>query len=148
MGQIHSKFSAAREKYSKQLFEKKAEIKALEDKLRLLAEIEGDIEKDTTNQINTPSSHSRYSSLGLTDAAIDAVMQMCLRLGVSQRVTKMQVVDYMIKQGFKSSGKNFPVSVDTALRRYVDRGVLITVKENGSRYYAPKEVSIPKQATS
>jgi hypothetical protein len=137
------KIAAARQKYLQLIDIKKQEINELEYKLRLLSEIESEIEEDTSaaSQQNGIASkvpiNKSYAKLGLTEAALDALIHL-YRIH-TKSITKAKVSKFMTDNGFIANGKNHLVSVDTALRRLAKRDMITSIKRGGKRIYVPKE---------
>ena len=138
------KIAAAKEKYTRLIAEKTAQIKDLETKLRLLSEIEDEIEIDTPfATIDKPQQvgfglidNPNYSKIGLTEAAYNALTEL-IRNHVKE-TTRTRVAKAMLDSGFKPRGKNFLISVDTALRRLVEAQKIDSTLKDGRRIYLVK----------
>ena|ERR1039457_3899472 len=138
---IDDKLAIARKMYSGLIIQKNNEIKDLEAKIKFLNEIESEI-KIQVPEDKTPlpglgiTDSLRYTKMGLTEAANDALVQL-VRNHV-KGTTKSEVAKYMIENGFKPNGKNYLISVDTALRRAVDSGRITSTLKDGRRIYQLK----------
>ena len=121
------KFTVLRNSYNAQLRKKKEEVAALENKIRLLDELESD-SLSLSRQAAQPELVARYSEAKLTDAALDAVTE----LG---KPSVAQVKRYLLANGFVPKGSNFGVSVAKTLQRLHGQGEVDTTKENYRRIY-------------
>lgn len=132
--------SILRHKYSQQITAKKEELRALESKLELLGEIEK--ESPTRGKPPLPTASvddllpdkNKYANYGLTEAALEAVK--IIRSVYDRRTDKADVGKFILHYGYRPKGKNFGISLDQALRRLADKGLIQSTLENGRRYYS------------
>jgi hypothetical protein len=74
---------------------------------------------------------SRYSEIGLTEAAHHALSE----IGQGKHVTVTGVRKHLINNGFVPHGKNFSISVGTALRRLAKQRKIKTDLVDGRRVF-------------
>jgi hypothetical protein len=138
------KIALIRRKYLRLIADKEEEIEELKDKIELLAEIEKEIDSDTktenhnANQLDLLGIESqKYAKFTLTEAAYDSMIQ--IFRNYKKDSTRGTVSRYMIANGFSPKGKNFSISVDTALRRMAKSGRIKSELKDGKRLYVIKE---------
>jgi hypothetical protein len=127
-GNKPDKFTLLRNNYSAQLRKKKEEVASLENKIRLLDELESD-SLSLAKQFDQTEAAPRYFKVKLTDAALDAV-------GELGRPSVAQVKRYLLANGFVPKNiKNFGISVAKTLQRLHGQRKLETEKKENSRMY-------------
>jgi hypothetical protein len=127
----HDKLQMLRAKYLERIRAAETALSALKDKVRLIDELEEESDELDVSQ----TTGGKYTSAGLTEAALDAVQT----LGTNGGVTAGKVTKYLISQGFKAKGKNLHISVGTTLRRLAGKQARLTSElKEGSRLYMPK----------
>ncbi len=131
-------------RYLERIRDAERDLAVLRDKLRLIegliGELDAESKKRQTNKgaatvDDNNITPSPYANMGLSDAAFDTVQT----LGAGDGVTAATVAKYLLEKGFKPKGKNFKVSVGTALTRLAN-GRIITKLHEGSRVYMPKGI--------
>jgi hypothetical protein len=120
------RLSLLRTKYRERIRAKKTELDELEKKLALLDELE---EESNSIRTSAPSSGAgRYAKAKLTEAVLDTMSE----LG---RSTIAGVKKHLLDNGFVPNGKNFTISIATALKRLAGQKKLGTELKDGKRIY-------------
>jgi hypothetical protein len=127
-------------KYLKQIETKEAEISAIRQKLMLLDELKA--EADNLSLISEPigvvpngsayAGHG-FSATGLTDSIVKSISWFG-----AKPFSPPDMREYLLKSGFKPSGKNFSVSVGTTLKRLAEQKRILKEDLNGRTVYRAK----------
>ena len=134
-GMKNDRFDILRASYHESINAKQAEIRQIQQKLKLLDELEADVLKVSGAQ----SQSGKYEGWKLTKALLDAVQI----IGGNGGVTAAELRKYITTNGFVHRGKNFDVAVVIALSRLADpkRHEILTEKKDGKRLYKKVDIS-------
>lgn len=130
---------ALRNKYVAAVAAKEAELKSLREKLRVIDELDEELElgAPSPSSVNGSSAALKYANgeTPLTNAILETVNE-----NGTHGVSASKVAKLLIQNGFKPGGVNFVVTVGTTLRRLEKRGDIRTEKTGGDRLYRPLPV--------
>jgi hypothetical protein len=118
------RIAALRARYEEAIRNKRVEIETLQQKIALLEEIQSD-----ASLVNPTK--NRYSEIGLTEAAHLTLTE----IGEGKHVTVSDVRKHLINNGFVPQGKNFSISVGTALKRLAKQHKIKTDFVDGRRVF-------------
>jgi len=133
MNEKPDRLKLLKNKYLSQITEREKELVSLREKIRLIDELESDAEGLSVATAGNGGLKYSNGKYGLTDASLDAVMT----IG-GDGVAAPKVAKYLKDNGFEAKGKNFVISVGTALKRLAKRGEIHSERREGSRLFTPK----------
>jgi len=91
-----------------------------------------EMEKEAAGMVQSHVSNSKkYASLGISEAAVDAVKILC----ASSPPTVAQVADHMLAHGYDPKNTDFKGSLRSTLKRIAKQGDLESKTENGLSIY-------------
>ena len=127
------KFQLLKAKYAEELKAAEARLAELQDKMRLIKQLEAESESLNGSIAVT----GKYQNFGLTEAIVDAVGT----LGAAGGVSASSVASHLVANGFAARGESFKNSVSTTLNRLANKQRRIrTDMKDGSRLYMPLQI--------
>lgn len=133
-------FELLKAKYDKEIQEKERELEVLKAKRAHLIEF-----ADESKQLGDPNAEPpKYRGLGMTEAALDAVvcLSRTLRPGKSG-VTAAEVQQYLLVHGFTATTNEFPIALAVTLKRLAESGRISSRVMLGRRLYRKRSVINP-----
>lgn len=129
----NDRFDILRAAYRESINAKQSEIRQLQEKLKLLDELDADIQR--LGDAQSPS--AKYANWKLTKALFDAVQT----IGGNGGVAATELRKYIITNGYRHAGKNFDVAAVIALNRLAENEKISSEKINGKRLYMVKKTA-------
>lgn len=127
---MSGEFDKARANLTEQIAQHEARIAQLKEKLNQI---------DQLARYSKPMSKNKYRSMGLTEAALDAVSALYNRgLVQDSGVTASQVASFLARHGMTMTW-NFNVSLHITLDRLADSGRIKVIRKEGNKFFVPKD---------